>query len=564
MIMTRRAVVACALGLTQCAGQPAPGGGQGRPGAAAVTLPDGATGSGAPASPGIRTDSLTIRPSTGPQPRYGAQAGHTLSEGEAALLAKVSRRTLRHEPGLSRMARELARTAPVDQVIPAGLIEGLMAWSGLVEPPPRIGVVEVGATCAATPGAQGCPEAIAALASEIEGLLPREGDGWVGVGIADLPGGASRLILAVTERTVALDPIDAEVALNASVTLKGRLLGGRSQPRVETVDARGQWRQVAVNAGRGGELSATFVCATQGALRVEVLAEGPHGPEVSANFPLFCGSPAPRAITVTAEQVGAEVDVGAIERANFDALNQARTERGLAPLRWDNAAAAAARAHSRDMVENNYLGHRSPSSGEVSDRFRVAGITAARLRENVARGYGPRSMHEALMNSPGHRINMLADDVTMVGIGAVIGAPESTSPGAARPILLTQNFYAPPGADLPKEPGTALKAEVERIRAEAKARPLRWEPTLERAAAAMAKAVAAGDSAGSQKIMAKELEKTSLARVESQQVISSEFRGLVGLELWRDPSIQTVGLGVAVFEGGARAGSVALIVLIAR
>jgi len=564
MISMKRGVVACALWLTQCAGQPAGSAGQGRTGGAAVTLPDGATGSGAQATSGIRAQELTIRPSTSPQARYGAQTSHTLSEAETGLLAKVSRRTLRHEPGLSRMARELARTSPQGQVIPAGLIEGLMAWAGLVEPPPRIGVVEVGASCGSTPGALGCAEAITALASEIEGLLPSAGDGWVGVGIADLSGGSSRLILAVTERTVALDPIDAELALNATVTIRGRLLGGRSQPRVETVDARGQWRAVPVSAGRGGELSAQIVCATQGALRVEVLAEGPHGPEVSANFPLFCGSQAPRAITVTVEQVDAQVDVGAIERANFDALNQARAERGLAPLRWDNAAAAAARAHSVDMMENNYLGHRSPRSGEVSDRFRVAGITAARLRENVARGYGPRSMHEALMNSPGHRINMLAADVTLVGIGAAIGAPESTSPGAARPILLTQNFYSPPGADLPKEPGAALKAEVERIRAQAKARPLRWEPTLERTAAAMAEAVAAGDSGGAQKIMASELEKTSLARVESQQVISSEFRGLVELDLWRDPGIQTLGLGVAIFESGARKGSAALIVLIAR
>ena len=552
-----------ALGLVGCAGPASPRrGGEASGGAAAPTLPDGATGSGAPQVAGIITESREIRLSTAPAPRYGVASKQALNAGEEALLGRIVGRSLRHEPGLSRMARELARTAPDRFHMPGALIEGLMAWAGLVEPPPRIAVVEVPeGACDAAPRSEGCAGAIDALAAELGGLLPEGGEGWVGVGVAEGPGGASRLLVAITERTVTLEPIAAEVGLGAKVEVRGRLLAGRTTPRVEVVDANGRWAPAAVRSGRGGELTASLTCGARGTMRVEVLAEGPHGPEVAANFPVHCGVQAPRSLSVTIERVEAGVDVAAIERANFDALNYARTQRGLAPLAWDNAAAAVARAHSRDMAEGDYLGHRSPTTGEVGDRFARAKITSARLRENVARGYGPRTIHDALMNSPGHRINMLADDVTRAGIGAVLGPPESKAAGAPRPILLTQNFYAPPGADVPAEPARALREEVDRARRGAGLGAVVWDPTLGKIAQEMADEVAADRPEGAKRAMEAGLQASSFRQVESQQVTAGDFRALVGLDAWRDPGLRRLGVGVAIVRAGARAGAVALVIL---
>jgi uncharacterized protein YkwD len=64
--------------------------------------------------------------------------------------------------------------------------------------------------------------------------------------------------------------------------------------------------------------------------------------------------------------------------------------------------------HSEDMLAATSSATIRRARATVEDRFRRAGIVNAVLRENVARGYGPRGIHQSLMMSPGHRINILA------------------------------------------------------------------------------------------------------------------------------------------------------------
>ena len=82
------------------------------------------------------------------------------------------------------------------------------------------------------------------------------------------------------------------------------------------------------------------------------------------------------------------------------------------------------------------------------------------------------------MASPGHRVNILADDVTHVGIGAVIGPPETDAPGAPRPIFLTQNFFSKLGDDVPADPVAALQAKVDDQRRAGGLAPVTWEKPL--------------------------------------------------------------------------------------
>lgn len=553
-----------ALALVGCAG-PTGGGAKGAGGRrGGETLPDGATEVAPGSVQGIRAEPREVRLSTAPAPGYGRAHKHDLLPGEEALLKKLGGRRLRHEPGLSRMARELARSAPDRYHMPSSLIDALMAWSGLTEPPPRIAVVEVdGSPCGDDPGAEGCASAIDALAAEVGTILPEAGDGWVGVGIAQVQG-MSRFIVAVTERTVVLDPIPLEVAAGAQVKVSGRLVGGRSEPRVEVVDAEGRWSSVAVRGGKGGPFSATVPCTAKGHHQIEVLAQGPRGPEVAANFPVYCGEQAPRSARMVIEHVEPGVDLRAIERANFDALNRARTVRGLAPLAWDNAAAEVARAHSRDMATHDFLGHRSETTGEAGDRFKAAGVATIRLRENVGRGYGPETIHEALMHSPGHRINMLAADVSRVGIGAVIGDPESDAPEAPRPIFLTQNFYEPPGVT-PDDPVAALRGQVDALRRDSKLRAAAWDPNLDRMAQGLADGVARGDDAAARKKLDAQFQASAYKAVSTQTVSAGDFSQFREVPLWTQVKIgDGVGLGVANYTTGPRKGTIVLIVLVAE
>lgn len=75
-------------------------------------------------------------------------------------------------------------------------------------------------------------------------------------------------------------------------------------------------------------------------------------------------------------------------------------------------------------------------TGSVVDRVRAARIPTRIVLENVARGFGLREAHQALMDSPGHRANALSAEVTHVGIGVALGAPVS----GRREIYITEIF----------------------------------------------------------------------------------------------------------------------------
>ena len=77
-------------------------------------------------------------------------------------------------PALSAMARELAAAAPDQVNVPPSLVDGLMAWSGLVDPSPRLVVVELGsdrAGCHRRPAAA-CTGAIESLVDQVRSTLP--------------------------------------------------------------------------------------------------------------------------------------------------------------------------------------------------------------------------------------------------------------------------------------------------------------------------------------------------------------------------------------------------------
>lgn len=549
---------------TACAGSTsAPGGSRGG-GGGGEALADGAIT--APVVPGVSVEVVEVRLPTAPAERYGTPVQQALTPAEQVIVDGLVGGDLRHEPGLSRAARELARSAPEGSNVPTGLLDGVMAWVGLVDPPPRLAVVELpagGAPCGATISAS-CKEALGSIvAATRKGLIGGGGARWIGAGTAALADGRTRIIVAVSERGVQLDPFANEVANGGKITVNGRLLGRRSKPTVEVVDAAGKWITLPARVNRN-EFKAELTCDRgRGAYQVEVLAEGQYGPEVVANFPVYCGVQAPRTLRVEVERVGVEVSALEVARSNFAALNNTRTRQGLAPLQWDNAAAAVAESHSQDMLANNFVGHDSPRTGDVEARFRRAGIGMAVLRENVARGYGPRGIHESLMASPGHRVNILAADVTHVGIGAVIGAPETSAASAPRPIFLTQNFYSKIGEDLPADPVAALQVRADELRKAAGQRPIVWDRSLFGPSQQLAEGIAAGKKKAAEAAYDAALPGLPFKTVQHHEVLAPSFAALDGLAVWKQAIVGSVGLGVAQVKQGSDAGSLVVIVTIA-
>ena len=117
-----------------------------------------------------------------------------------------------------------------------------------------------------------------------------------------------------------------------------------------------------------------------------------------------------------------------LERDNMARVNQARAERGLPGLLLREDLRPAARWHSLDMAANQFFAHIGADGRDHSDRIALLDRTLLtdKSGENLAmmRGYLERrdvnkSMHEGLMESPGHRENLLAEYYTHMAVGVV-------------------------------------------------------------------------------------------------------------------------------------------------
>jgi len=511
---------------------------------------------------GIERRRLEVVPQGGWAGTYGIERAHELTPIEAAIAARVEHGGIPHLPALSRMLRELARVAPDRVNMPAGLVDGLMAWSGVPDPSPRLVVVELpdDPNRCDREARPACNEAITALLTELASVQDSGENPRFGVGVARLPSGNTRMILGVIDRVVELEPIAQRFPAGAAFELRGKLVGRRTRPAVELALPNNKLKTVRVRAAAGGAFAAALACDSgNGSYQVEVLADGPHGPEVTANFPIFCGVPPPRTIVSEVEVVAAGVSPDDVALANFHFVNEARRLRGLTELQWDARAATVAATHGRDMIDQGFFGHHSPRTGDVQARFERAGIAATVVRENVARGYGPAGIHHSLMHSPGHRVNILATDITHVGIGVIIGEPESNGDGAPRPVFLTQNFFKPPGAGAPAAAVQipTLRARVDARRRDQELPPVTWDERLDPLATRIAEAHARGRP--TPKGFEKDVFALGYGGVDTHIVGSGDFDALSNLALWGE-ALGPVGLGIA----RAKAGGFTMVVLVAE
>jgi uncharacterized protein YkwD/uncharacterized membrane protein required for colicin V production len=102
-------------------------------------------------------------------------------------------------------------------------------------------------------------------------------------------------------------------------------------------------------------------------------------------------------------------------------LNQERTSRGLAALELAPRALPVARQHSEEMFRLKYFGHQSPVLGSPFDRLQAAKISYTRAGENLAYAPSVSIAHRGLMESQGHRENILRPEFTHVAIGVISG-----------------------------------------------------------------------------------------------------------------------------------------------
>jgi uncharacterized YkwD family protein len=101
----------------------------------------------------------------------------------------------------------------------------------------------------------------------------------------------------------------------------------------------------------------------------------------------------------------------------FNLVNQERSKAGLNTLTINSPLSAMALVKAKDMYNNNYFDHNSPSYGSPFDMMKSFGIQFTYAGENIAKGQrSPQEVMTAWMNSPGHRQNILNSHFTKIGV----------------------------------------------------------------------------------------------------------------------------------------------------
>lgn len=115
-----------------------------------------------------------------------------------------------------------------------------------------------------------------------------------------------------------------------------------------------------------------------------------------------------------------EID-GSSETAMLMLVNKERRENGLKELVQNIKLRDLARVYAKDMFERGYFSHYNPEGESPFDRMDKNGINYMSAGENLAFAPGVAIAHQGLMDSPGHRANILSSDFGKVGIGVIDG-----------------------------------------------------------------------------------------------------------------------------------------------
>ena len=128
--------------------------------------------------------------------------------------------------------------------------------------------------------------------------------------------------------------------------------------------------------------------------------------------------PAPETGKEDAAQV--QTTISDFENRVAELVNAERAKYGLKPLTLSKTLSDGARMKSKDMHDNRYFSHTSPTYGSPFDMMRSLGITYRTAGENIAKGFAsPEAVVKAWMNSKGHRANILSTSYTEIGVGYI-------------------------------------------------------------------------------------------------------------------------------------------------
>ncbi len=314
--------------------------------------------------------------------------------------------SLRPDHRLGRLARWVHGNLGAENSLPPqSALDVLTRRLGLAEPLPHLLVIE----------ARGTPRLADVVSARLAKVFDLPQYTHIG-GVAEREGGRAVVVIALSRRRFRMAPVPRNLSKPGRVRLDGRLIGPYTRSELAHMRPGGQ--TAVSDLGSGLDFTATVRLTETGRHRLEIIAHGPAGPDIVANFPVFVGVPADESVeSIPVPEVAPPPEE--VRDRLFELINADRVESGLGLLTFDPELAAVALRHSEDMRDNDFVAHISPATGTTEERLLRAGIMTHLAAENVGRGYAPDEIHRGFLDSPGHRAAVFLAGATHAGIGVV-------------------------------------------------------------------------------------------------------------------------------------------------
>ena len=388
-----------------------------------------------------------------PAPQYGAKGADVLSahigaavvdeDIRAAVVAAAARlpETVVYDRDLAHGAGEVANQAVLLGDLPP---EAVVSW---------------------LLGISGSPE----LATSAH---LTEGQGPIRIGVAEAVAESGHVVVVLVSRR------DFELSAPVATTvMPGNAWSMRFTSNAswhdlvgEVLQPDGSIEEIPLVA-HGGDYELTVTPnSDHGEISISIDGVGRAGPGKLLQFTVWIGARPPRAVDIEIPPADpSPIDDDKAEAWALSLLQRDRAALGVAPLQLDSHLAAIARAHSVDMRDHKFFGHRSPSTGMLGARLSTIAYRAITYGENLARNDRLGEAEASLLASVGHRQNIINPRFTHVGIGVARDLDGDW--------YVTQDF-ARPAPNIDGDAPHAIAANIDRARAAQGLPALHWNDAL--------------------------------------------------------------------------------------
>jgi uncharacterized protein YkwD len=378
-------------------------------------------------------------------------------------LGEIGYGDLERDGRLDRAAAVILNVNRADIDVSIQLVRQITWWLGIPEAAPAMRMF-LGPEDA---------ERVDKVASYLAGLSAK-GDNLFGIAAEGIPGGV-RVVVVAAGGQVELEPVPRSVPGGQRIEIAGRVTRPFTGGTLEVTGPDGVAREVETSV-KGKRFSAEFVPDSEGKWQIEVVGKSSKGPHVLANFPLFVGVEPEGRIEVVTYELESR-DPAELEDLLFKAINASRRASGLEPVTRSRSLDRICRAYSEEMARTGKIDHVSEISGDLPDRLEAGGVEQVTAQENLAKAHSAAESHMGLMQSPGHRANILNPLAGEVGVGVALVE------GDVKPsVIVTQVFSVRPEQIDDEQVAEQVLAALDAARKASSAPPIERNRKLDRVA----------------------------------------------------------------------------------